>query len=271
MGVRALGVGKGELTALRRFWPLLFLLLVVVVSLYRVVFLGETIGAFDQIRQMAPWNGPPPSQPWDVLQADGVLQFYPWRDLVLDAWGKGQLPLWNPYELAGTPLLANSQSAGFYPPHIVLGLLHVPTPTAINLLAFFHLFWAGLGVYRLVRELGGTEIGGAVAGASFASSAFMLAWAPLASVISTVAWVPWTLASVFGVFRNHPSAQMWDRAGGIAGTWHEAPTHEEAERALSEARTRYEAEDRRRYLLSVTSLAASVGMMLLAGHLQFAA
>ncbi|MFX9069623.1 hypothetical protein ABTN30_20170, partial [Acinetobacter baumannii] len=87
----------------------------------------------------------------DVLQADGVLQFYVWRDMVFDAWGKGQIPAWNSYQLAGTPLLANSQSAAFYPPHILMGLLHVPTAMAMTLLAWFHLFWAGLGCYFLSR------------------------------------------------------------------------------------------------------------------------
>jgi len=58
------------------------------IPLYRAVFMGEAIGPFNQIRQMAPWNGPKPVQPWDVLQIDGVLQFYTWRDLVFDAWGR---------------------------------------------------------------------------------------------------------------------------------------------------------------------------------------
>ena len=47
------------------------------------------------------WNGPKPAQPWDVLMADSVLQSHVWRTLVLDAWGKGQLPLWNPTSLRG--------------------------------------------------------------------------------------------------------------------------------------------------------------------------
>src|ERR1043165_2426990 len=116
---------------MKRLWPVLLLALLPLVPLWRCVFQGEEIGPFDQIRHMAPWNGPEPKQPWDVVQADGVLQFYPWRDLVFKAWGAGKLPLWNPYEMAGTPLLANSQSAGFYPPHILMDVLHVPTPLAM--------------------------------------------------------------------------------------------------------------------------------------------
>jgi hypothetical protein len=167
------------------------------------VFLGETIGPFDQIRQMAPWNGPKPAQPWDVLQADGVLQFYAWRDLVFTGWGQGVAPTWNPYQLGGTPLMANSQSGAYYLPHILLGVAHVPTGLAIVLLAWFHLALAGTGTYALVRQLGGTRIGGAVAGVLFGLSPFMLAWAALPSVISTVAWIPWLFASIAAQFRTH--------------------------------------------------------------------
>jgi hypothetical protein len=88
--------------------------------------MGEAIGPWDSIRSMAPWNGPPSAKPWNVLQADAVLQFAPWRHMVFGAWSHGELPLCNPYQLMGTPLLANSQSAGFYPPHILMGLLRVP-------------------------------------------------------------------------------------------------------------------------------------------------
>jgi hypothetical protein len=166
------------------------------------VLLGKALGPFDQIRAMAPWNGPAPEQPWDVLQADGVLQFYPWRDLVLQAWGSGTMPFWNPYELAGYPLLANSQSAALYPPHILFGILHVPTPVAITLLAWFHLAWAGLGAYFLARKIGASQTGGLVAGLSFSLSPFMVAWTGLPSVPSTVSWIPWIVGLTISLFRG---------------------------------------------------------------------
>lgn len=203
------------------------------------MFLGEAIGPFDQIRQFAPWNGPAPSDAWDVLQADGVLQFYVWRDLVFESWRNFQVPFWNPYQLMGTPLLANSQSGAFYPPHILMGILHVPTPLAITLLAWFHLFWAGLGVSKLVRALRGSEIGGVVAGASFALSPFMLSWTALSSVITTVAWIPWALWAV----QSFSSPRLRGEGAG-------------SEESLAGG---------------VGRLALSVGMMLLGGHLQFAA
>jgi len=221
---------------LKRHWHWLFLLLIPILPLWRAVFLGEAIGPFDQIRQFAPWNEPAPKDAWDVLQADGVLQFYVWRDLVFESWRNFQVPFWNPYQLMGTPLLANSQSGALYPPHILMGLLHVPTALAITLLAWFHLFWAGLGVSKLVRALGGSEVGGMVAGASFALSPFMLSWTALSSVITTVAWIPWAL---YYLISSTPLGLERDTSKKVPG--------------------------------SGFRLALCVAMMLLAGHLQFAA
>ncbi len=175
------------------------LALLTLVPLWRCIVGGENIGAWDEVRQMAPWNDTRSSAPWDVLQADSVLQFYGWRDQVFKAWGSNHLPLWNSGELGGTPLLANSQSGGFYLPHVICGLLHFPTAPAMALLAWFHLLWAGVGVYCLCRRLGGAQSIAFLAGAGFALSSFMLAWAMLPSVIETVSWIPWILLGVYGL------------------------------------------------------------------------
>lgn len=231
---------------IRRHWPIVFLALIPLLPLWKPMLTGEAIGPFDQIRQMAPWFGKSTSQPWDVLQADGALQFYGWRDLVFESWGKLQAPMVNPYQLAGAPLAANSQSGAFYPPHILFGLLHLPTSLAITLLAWLHLFWAGLGAFRLSRILGAREFGAVLAGAGFSLSAFMLGWLSLGSVPSTVAWIPWVLACVLHLV---PAAKR--------ATKSDEPPDSQPPQGLN--------------LSAVAALAACIGMMLLAGHLQFAA
>ncbi len=220
---------------LKRHWCTLVLILAPLSFVGPAVFSSNCVGAYDQIRQMSPWNDPAPSQPWDVLQADSVLQFYPWRKMVFEAWGSGQLPLWNPYQLCGAPLLANSQSGAFYPPHILLGVLHVPVETGIDLLAWFHLAMAGLGVASLVRKFGGNEIGALTSGLAFSLSPFMLGWTTLASVISTCAWIPWILVGIVALL---------------------APSDSLTERQIRSG---------------IIRIALSTAMMLLAGHLQFSA
>lgn len=186
----------------RRSAPALFLALVAFLPLARALSQGHALGPFDQIAAMGPWLRPAPERPWDVLQADAVLQFYAWRDLVFESWREGRVPFWNPYVLGGTPLLANSQSGALYPLHILAGVLGVPTALAITWLAWFHLWWGGLGVYRLARTTGASRLGASVGGALFASSVFVIAWAPLASVPTTLAWLPWALAFLVEVLRD---------------------------------------------------------------------
>ena len=147
------------MSRLRILWPALALLVLTLVPLWRCVLGGENIGAWDEVRAVAPWNVKT-EDPWDVLQADSVLEFYSWRDQVFSAWSRGQLPLWNHFELNGTPLLANSQSGALYPPHILAGIAQLPAAPAMALLAWAHLFWAALGTYALCRRLRGRPIGG---------------------------------------------------------------------------------------------------------------
>lgn len=208
--------------------PWLLILLAPLLPLWRAVFLGETIGPWDQISAFWPWNKPT-DKPWDVLQADGALQFYGWRDLVFESWHRGKIPFWNPYQFGGTPLLANSQSGALYPLHIIVGVLGIPTGIALTLLAYFHLAWAGIGTYKLVRTVGGTAQGATLAGAGFALSPFMAAWTALPSVITTVSWIPWLMAGLIWGLRDGWTRLAW---GTVIG---------------------------------------STAMLILAGHLQFAA
>lgn len=169
-----------------------------------IVFSGELIGPTEAIGTMYPHGDVlkvPPD--WDILQADGVLQFDVWRKLVFESWRSGHVPFWNPYQFGGTPLLANSQSAALYPPHILAAFL--PFPQAIALLAWFHLALAALGIRALCLRLGASEPGAAFAAAVFALSPFMVSWTVLPSVITTCAYIPWILAHLIGIFQK----QKW--------------------------------------------------------------
>lgn len=214
---------------LRRPWAHVLLIVALCALPLWQGFTGKALGPWDDINPMMyPDIQTKSNGAWDVLQADGCLQFYVWRKLVLDAWGKGQVPLWNAYELAGTPLLANSQSEALYPPNIVLGVAHVPVQWAVLLLAWLHLAVAGLGIFALVRQLGGSKTGAMLAVISLCLSPFMLGWTALASVPATCAWLAVYWACRVALLRQFSLLRMVQASGALA-------------------------------------------MMLLAGHLQFAA
>jgi len=52
-----------------------------------------------------------------------IFEYYSWRHYARERIRAGEVPLWNPYELGGNVLLANSQSAVLYPPNLLLYVL----------------------------------------------------------------------------------------------------------------------------------------------------
>ncbi len=203
-------------------WQLLLLLFIVAVFPYgKALVSGHNLGPTDHIQTMVTPEAPIPNYGWDILQADGVIQFLPWRDLVFDSWRKGEAPIMNPYQLAGQPLTANSQSGGFYPLHMIFAFVPGSTGLKIIFLGILHLFITGLGMFTLLRNMKVSEHGAVVGAIGFSLSQFMIAWAPLASVPTTVAWIPWILAGILagnrrvGFFQIAIAAAMMMLAGHL--------------------------------------------------------
>ncbi|HLO99455.1 MAG TPA: hypothetical protein VK171_12740, partial [Fimbriimonas sp.] len=176
-----------------RWAPWLFLLICAILPFATTLFTGRVLGPTEHIQRMITPDAPVPSTGWDVLQADGVLQFLPWRDLVFESWRNFEAPILNPYQLAGQPLTGNSQSGGFYPLHILFAFLPFTTGLKIIFLAILHGFIGAMGLRALLKSLGTSESAALVGGVTFVLSQFMIAWSPLASVTTTVAWIPWLL------------------------------------------------------------------------------
>ena len=71
--------------------------------------------------------------------------FHPWRALTAEMVQKGQMPLWDPYAYCGMPLLANLQTAVFYPFTQLFYLFGFVTGLRIYHIA--HVFLAGFFAY----------------------------------------------------------------------------------------------------------------------------
>jgi len=134
------------------------------------------------------------------------LQFIPWWDYALDTLLSGHLPLWNPLVGMGAPLIANYQSALFYPPnwvYLILGLIG-GTPLmawGMALLVTLHLMWSGLGMAALTRKLGLGRLAQTVAGLAFGLSGYLVSRAGFLSINSAVAWLPWILLFSFDILK----------------------------------------------------------------------
>ncbi len=133
-----------------------------------------------------------PPETWDSLWWDGVAQFYSWRWVLHDALSRGELPLWSPWAFCGQPFAANAQSACFYPVALIVCRLSGPA-RALGWLWAIHVCIALLLTWGLTRRLGGGDLAGSVAGTLYATGGFMLAWAPVPSLMQSAAWLPGAL------------------------------------------------------------------------------
>jgi hypothetical protein len=118
-------------------------------------------------------------------------QFYPWRDFAFREWrSTGRPPLWNPYAFGGVPALGNPQYGLFYPPNWLHFFL--PTGWAINLIAAFHFWLAGLLTASWCRSRGASTVACLVGGTIFALSGPVMLhlYAGHLTYLCAVAWTP---------------------------------------------------------------------------------
>jgi hypothetical protein len=153
---------------------------------------GRTLSGSDTLLSSVPWLS---SKPSDVPGlgtnfelADSADVFQPMLQYT-----RSQLPgvpLWNPYIMAGRPLLADGQSAVFSPFSIPAYLAGFWKSLAVS--AILKLFLGAFGTYLLGRMLGMRFGGALLSGVVFAFGTFFVIWLawPLTSVY---AFIPWAL------------------------------------------------------------------------------
>lgn len=113
---------------------------------------------------------------------------------------RGELPLWNPFNQCGLPFAAQWNTMVFYPPAWIVA---VGSPAAtLSLFCVIHLFGGGLGMYRLGRELSGSDFGGTVAGASYALHGLLFNSLMWPNNIAALAWTPWLVLAVRRAIRD---------------------------------------------------------------------
>ena len=119
---------------------------------------------------------------------DIQLFFLPHKRLVWEALQEGNLPLWTSSISSGYPVLANFQSAVFYPPHWLYAM--APFLTAFNWLIVMHLLVGGTGTYLLCREIRFSRTASWVAGVSFMLGGYFVSLTNLVNALQTAAWTP---------------------------------------------------------------------------------
>ncbi len=132
--------------------------------------------------------------------SDQFNYFYPMHQEAARRLAKGDLPLWNPWQLAGLPFLATQLVAVLYPPNLLYLVL---TPEhAMETLALFHLLLAAALLYSFGRALGLSRTASMVGGLVYSCSAFLAHRHLTPPLIATLAWIPGPFISVARIHRG---------------------------------------------------------------------
>lgn len=177
---------------------LIFFIFVAALFFYKIFFQGLVPFPGDLlISEYNPWKTysylgyVPGSFPNKAQYFDTIRQLYPWKTLAIDFIKTGQIPLWNPYNFSGSPLLANFQSALFYP----LNILHLVFSqiTVWSILIILQPLLASFFTYLFARKIGIGKVGSSLASIAFSYSLFMTVFLEYNTIGHALVWLPLSL------------------------------------------------------------------------------
>jgi len=154
------------------------LLLVPLCFAGRAMFTGRIFAPIDLAYMSEPMTSVAPLAGVEHLAnpvlSDVAAQFIPWNVALRKAVGRGEWPLWNPYEFCGDPLAGAAQSAPYHPVTL-LGLL-VPLADGLTFTAAITLFLAALTMFLFLRDVGCDEGPALFGAAAWAMSTHLFAF-----------------------------------------------------------------------------------------------
>ncbi len=174
--------------------PILLIVGIVLTFFWKVVFKNQVpIPGDFVVGVYYPWldykwgfpTGVPVKNP---ITTDVVSFTYPMQTYAVELMKKGQWPLWNPYILAGTPLLANFQSAPFSPTNFLYFLTDKLSAWSIQIVLQHVL--AAVFTYLLLRYWKVSRKGAVLGGIIFAFSGFNLIWSQWNGHALAAAFIP---------------------------------------------------------------------------------
>ena len=121
---------------------------------------------------------------------DAGLFYYPLFQWTTWEWGAGRIPLWNPYEGWGTPVLADATSSVFYPGKLLF-MLPLSFARLFVLYAVFHLLLGAAGTVWLTRRWNASFPAATIAAVAYAFGGSVLFQYTNIVFLVGAAWLPW--------------------------------------------------------------------------------
>jgi uncharacterized membrane protein YfhO len=193
--------------SLLKFWPVIFIIAVWVVFSAPYLFQQKVpYPAKYQVTFFSPWSyyqefaGPVKNN----AMPDVVDQIYPWKHFTIETLKSGNIPLWNPYNFAGNPHLANFQSAVFSPFNLLFFIL--PFVDAWSILILLQTLLAGIFMYIFMREMSVSKEGSLIGSIAFMFCGFIVVWLAYGTLSMAIAFLPLVL---FAIERSFNKKSLW--------------------------------------------------------------
>jgi hypothetical protein len=170
---------------------------------------------------------PSPADQVSLVEGDFSGQFVAFGAYQYERLAAGEIPLWNPYNNAGLPFIADTQAAAFYPPRLLTialsSLAGGWSYNALQLEMAFHVLAYTLMMFALVRRLthdhaGHASIFGGLGAAVIAGyGGFLTGYPPLQlALLEAAIWLPLALLGVLEATRADAFRWPWLAVSGLA-------------------------------------------------------
>ncbi|MCP5094700.1 MAG: oligosaccharide flippase family protein, partial [Chloroflexi bacterium] len=223
---------------------------------------GKTMLPLDNLFQWAPWSSVATNFgigiPQNGLISDLIIENYVWKQFARDTFLASDIPLWNPYLFAGAPFLAAGQHSAYYPFSILFFVL--PLTKAYGWYTISQLWLAGALMYAFGRILKMRRGSAFLAGLIYQGGGYIVVSAAVfPMIVGAVAWLPLLLGCIEKVIqgKGNNSQQSTINSQQSTVSSHVSNAEQSTEYGL------------RTTLLWVVLGAVSLGMQILAGHIEF--
>ncbi len=129
-----------------------------------------------------------------LLQGDNLNQNFPLRLLAGQQIGQGRLPVWNPYDWSGTPLLAGWNAGALYPGEFLFLIFSPIIAWSLNLALASSI--AGIGAYLFLKRLKTSATAAFFGAVAFTYTGFFLGQQVHMGLIEGTAFMPWILLAL---------------------------------------------------------------------------
>jgi hypothetical protein len=149
-------------------------------------------------------------------EGDFSGQFVAFSAYQADRLVDGEIPLWNPYNYAGHPFIADTQAAVFYPPRLIAIWISQFTGgwgyAAVQAEAIAHFWLVSIWMYLFVRTVTKSPLGGLISAITLSYGGYLTGYPPLQlALLEAGTWLPLCL---LGIYRATE-----DQAGRLTIGW----------------------------------------------------